>query len=280
MSCPDCFKGAIHDGKPTGTVIQLHGLDVYLAEPAGGRPPRGLVVIIPDAFGWDFVNLRLIADNFARKGDYRVYLPDFMNGKSAPLYLLDSMKVLTSKATTWSDTLTKPYHVFWVFYGFTTWLLPNRFGKSFPIIKGFFEALRRNEAAHLAVGAAGYCWGGKHVVLLAEGYKADGKPLVDVGFTAHPSWLSFYNEIEKVRVPISFAVGTADNQMSLEHAEETRKIVEAKPDGQKGQVRIYQGYGHGFACRADPKNSDPKGAEEAEDQAVAWFDKHFANIAY
>ncbi|KAH9999717.1 dienelactone hydrolase family protein [Xylariaceae sp. FL0662B] len=280
MSCPDCFKGAVHNGKPTGSVARLHGLNVYVAEPASGRPPKGIVVIIPDAFGWDFVNLRLMADNFALKNDYRVYLPDFMNGNSAPLYMIDSMKAVTSQAKSWSDTFSKPYHLFWVLYGFVTWLLPNRFGKSFPIVKAFFEALRQDEAVHLPVGAAGYCWGGKHVVLLAEGYEADGKPLVDVAFTAHPSWLSFYDEIEKVRVPISFAVGSADNQMSPEQAEETRKIVEAKSDGQKGEVKIYEGYGHGFACRVDAKNSDPKGAEQAEDQAMAWFDKHFANIAY
>jgi dienelactone hydrolase len=82
MSCPDCFKGTIHDGKPTGTVTRLHGFDTYVAEPANGSPPKGIVVIIPDAFGWDFVNIRLIADNYARKRDFRVYAPDFMGGQS------------------------------------------------------------------------------------------------------------------------------------------------------------------------------------------------------
>lgn len=81
MSCPDCFKGALHSGKPTGIVTVLHGLDVYVAEPASGQSPKGFIVLIPDAFGWDFVNIQLMADNFARKQDYRVYVPDFMNGE-------------------------------------------------------------------------------------------------------------------------------------------------------------------------------------------------------
>jgi hypothetical protein len=31
-------------------------------------------------FGWVFVNNKLLADHYADKGDYRVYLPDFMAG--------------------------------------------------------------------------------------------------------------------------------------------------------------------------------------------------------
>jgi len=152
----------------------------------------------------------------------------------------------------------------------------NRFGKTFPVAKNFMTSLRQNEAAHLPVGVAGYCWGGKHTVLLCEGFEVDGKPLVDVAFTAHPSFLSLYGEIEKLAVPVSFAVGDLDNRVSVEQAKKIESIVLEKPDGQKGECRIYPGYGHGFACRVDVKNYDPKGAVEAEDQALAWFEKHFS----
>ncbi|EMR65257.1 putative dienelactone hydrolase family protein [Eutypa lata UCREL1] len=278
MSCPDCFRGAVHDGKPTGTLTRLHGFDVYVAEPASGQSPKGIIVLISDAFGWDFVNIRLMADNFARKKDYRIYVPDFMNGKSAPLYIIEKMKALEGK--TWWDTFAKPIHGFWLFYGLITWLIPNRVSRRFPAVKAFFEAVRRNEGAHLPIGTAGYCWGGHHVVNLASGYKADGKPLIDAAFTAHPSMLTFYDDIEKIRIPTSFAVPTTDNQMSLEQAEGTRKIIEAKPEGQKGEMRIYEGYTHGFATRLDLGKSDPEGPEEAEDQALAWFEKHFEGVAY
>ncbi len=43
MSCPACFSGAVHEGTPTGTVTKLHGLDVYVAEPASGNPPEGII---------------------------------------------------------------------------------------------------------------------------------------------------------------------------------------------------------------------------------------------
>lgn len=80
MSCPDCFKGTIHEGNPRGRVIKLHGLDTYVTEPSDGRVAKGIVVIIPDAFGWEFINIRLLADHYADKGNFTVYLPDFMKG--------------------------------------------------------------------------------------------------------------------------------------------------------------------------------------------------------
>ncbi len=78
------------------------------------------------------------------------------------------------------------------------------------------ESLRRNEAAHLPTGITGYCWGGKHVVSLAEGFTVDGKPLIDAGFTAHPSFLTLFDDIEKMTIPVSFAVGDKDNMVSPE----------------------------------------------------------------
>jgi hypothetical protein len=115
MSCPDCFNGHVHDGTPRGKVVQLHSLDTYVSEPTNGKTVKGIIVIIPDAFGWVFVNNRLLADHFAEKGNYRVYLPDFMKGKtlqtlktrchvgltskpgySAPVWGLDTIRVMAA----------------------------------------------------------------------------------------------------------------------------------------------------------------------------------------
>lgn len=90
MSCPACFRGYVNPGKPRGNVTKAHGLDAYVVEPQD-RPVKGIIVIIPDAFGWEFGNNRLLADHYAGKGDYRVYLPDFMNGNHAWLSLTSSL---------------------------------------------------------------------------------------------------------------------------------------------------------------------------------------------
>ena len=81
MSCPECLSGHVHSGQPKGIVAKLYGYDAYVAEPAGAT--NGIVVIIPDAFGWQFVNNRILADHYADKGNFKVYLPDFMSGTCA-----------------------------------------------------------------------------------------------------------------------------------------------------------------------------------------------------
>ena len=82
MSCPACFQGVIRqDKKPSGTIVSVHGRQTYVAEPVADRETTGIIVIVPDAFGWEFVNNRLLVDEYARLGDFKVFMPDFMDGK-------------------------------------------------------------------------------------------------------------------------------------------------------------------------------------------------------
>ena len=85
MSCSECFSGSVHEGKPRGSITKVHGLDTYVTEPADGSKIKGIIVIIPDAFGLPFVNNQLLADHYADKGSYKVYLPEFMAGTSTRL---------------------------------------------------------------------------------------------------------------------------------------------------------------------------------------------------
>jgi dienelactone hydrolase len=80
MSCPDCFSGHVHEGDVSGEELQLHGLHVYATGPQF-QDAKGIIVIIPDAFGWKFINSRLWADEVAKRGSWRVLLPDFMHGE-------------------------------------------------------------------------------------------------------------------------------------------------------------------------------------------------------
>lgn len=80
MVCSACMSGTLKTDIPKGTVSTIHNLKTYIAKPE--TTPKGLIVIIPDAFGWSMPNNRLLADQYARDGGYLVYVPDFMNGKS------------------------------------------------------------------------------------------------------------------------------------------------------------------------------------------------------
>ncbi|KAM3548269.1 hypothetical protein ARSEF4850_009512, partial [Beauveria asiatica] len=181
-------------------------------------------------------NNRLLADNYSEKGDFTVYLPDFMNGHAAPLRMFDH-------------------------------------GRAFSTSPSILSKMTR---VTQPIGAAGFCWGGKHVVLLSHGHEIDGKPLLDAGFTAHPSMLSIPSDIQKIQRPVSFALAAKDDQISPAKADKVKVIVEALPSPATGEAYVIPGTGHGFAVRADLTKDDVAAqAARAEDQAVDWFNKHF-----
>jgi dienelactone hydrolase len=96
--CPDCFRGTLRgDVVPQGVEETIHGLPTYVARPEGSAKPVGVIVIISDAFGWDFLNTRALADAYARRGPFLVYVPDFMAGTyNLPSRLTPTHAVLLS----------------------------------------------------------------------------------------------------------------------------------------------------------------------------------------
>lgn len=94
MSCPDCFRGGVTTATPTGTETTIHGLPTYVTHPEDGITPKGIVVILTDGFGWAFVNNRVLADRYAKAGEFLVYCPDFMDGLFSPASCTPS-KILT-----------------------------------------------------------------------------------------------------------------------------------------------------------------------------------------
>jgi dienelactone hydrolase len=82
VACSDCLRGTVQTGTPKGTVSTVHGLPTYTARPEG--EPKGVIVLIPDIFGWELANPRLLADTYAREGGFLVYLPEFMDGMDCP----------------------------------------------------------------------------------------------------------------------------------------------------------------------------------------------------
>ena len=83
MSCPQCFSGHVNPGKPKGRIEEVYGRKTYIAEPPEGKQPKGIIGVVPDAFGLPFVNNQILADHYSAMGQYLVYLPDFMDGKWA-----------------------------------------------------------------------------------------------------------------------------------------------------------------------------------------------------
>ncbi|KAI5840502.1 hypothetical protein DFP73DRAFT_558733 [Morchella snyderi] len=89
MTSACCVQGTLQNDSPNGTETVIHCLDTYVAS---GDSSKGVIVIIPDVFGWLLVNTRLLADVYARKTGLSVYVPDFMFGDSFPV---ENMQVLS-----------------------------------------------------------------------------------------------------------------------------------------------------------------------------------------
>nr|POF18691.1 hydrolase tropi [Quercus suber] len=277
-----CATGSLHTGTPKGEVTKLHGLDCYVAKPLSGTP-KGIVVIIPDAFGIALPNNRILADAYADRIGAQVLLPDFMDGYVLPSDVLISLKALS--ATGLWNQLYKFGHFVYLLRHFPPFLFYNRASIATPRIVEFFKKLRENEARDLPVGTAGFCWGGKYVIeLLWDQEKTlSGKRLVDCGYTAHPSSVKYPGDIEMVVLPLSISAPEHDMMMPPQEAKRTEEILtaktaKAKDQGVEHEFISYPGASHGFAVRADEDDvKEAEQGEKAETQAVAWFSKWFAN---
>ncbi|QIW96517.1 hypothetical protein AMS68_002035 [Peltaster fructicola] len=276
-----CATGSLHTGTPTGKLGKIHGLECYTAEASGD--PKGIIVIIPDAFGLSLANNKILADDYAKNG-FTVYLPDFMEGIELPEGILLSMKAFT--ATGLWNQLYKIAHALYIARYVIPWMYYNRKAVARPKIFKWLQDLRKNEAANLPLGVAGFCWGGQHVVELCwnEQKTPDGKRLVDCGFTAHPSMLVYPGDIDKVILPLSIAASEHDPQMSPENAKQTEEILKGKTaktkdEGIVHEFVMYQGAHHGFAVRADEEDKEEAArGKKAEEQAVAWFSRWFKDV--
>ena len=168
---------------------------------------------------------------------------------------------------------------------FLPFLYRNRFGVSWPRVTKFLKDLREEkDQIKLPVGIAGFCWGGLHAIKLShdtpDTKTADGRPLADAIFTAHPSNVSVPQDIEHVKRNLSIAIGDDDGVMGIKQVREAEAILARKTDVES-EVVVYPGAKHGFsirASRAKPDSKETRQAEEAEKQAIAWFQRNFAAV--
>lgn len=219
--------------------------------------------------GHEFVNAQLIADQFAANG-YWVVMPDLFEGDPVKLNRPEGFDIMA-----------------WLQKGG-----PEGKGHLPPSVDPIVEktlAYMKEQGAK-KIGAVGYCFGGKYVAR----FLAKGKG-VDVGYTAHPSFVD-EEEIKGMAGPLSIAAAGASlhssttltitashtNKPSLTETdqifpEEKRHKTEQllKEMGSiPYQMCLYSGVEHGFAVRADTSKPDVKFAKEAAFfQAVQWFDE-------
>jgi len=229
----------IHQGKPSGSVKTVDGVEIYHAYPPSNKTDL-VIIIYTDIYGVQLLQNKLLADSFA-KADYTVLIPDYFKGDPIPTNQTGFDREAWRKRHTQAEVSS--------------------------IIETTIKYARTTLKAK-KVGGAGYCFGGPYVVRsIGKGQKEN---YLDAGFIAHPGAITD-KELIDLDAPLAIAAAETDQSLSTQRRHEIEDIL------MKGQLdfqtSLYSGVAHGFAVRANIRNRTQLFAKEsAFMQAVLWFD--------
>ncbi|KAJ5905168.1 uncharacterized protein N7473_002084 [Penicillium subrubescens] len=235
-----CATGFKHEGTPVGEVKNIDGVNTYITYPKDNKTPEKAIIFLTDIFGI-FPNSQLLADEFAKSG-YLTVIPDLFAGDQISVADMESGKA-----------------------DLPSWLPKHQPANVDPIVEASIKYVRETLGVK-SVGAVGYCFGAKYVTRFLKTNK------VDVGFAAHPSFIT-HEELGAIQGPFSIAAAETDSIFTtkLRHESEDTLIKAGHP----WQINLFSGVTHGFAVRGDLNVKIQKWAkEQAFVQAVAWFNQY------
>lgn len=270
------FQGTIHKGLPRGKEEMIHGLNTYVI---GNRTnPRGIIVVYSDIFGLPLPNNRLIADAYAKSGEWLVYLPDFFEGDPVPLKAAD---ILIPVDASKQSTFAKYTGILASAPSFIMWMTRHKEARTNKVCMDFLQALRRATPRSQKIGMVGFCWGGKYAIragLESNMIEIGGEktPLVDAVVALHPSHLAFPDDVETLVVPASFGWGLEDTGVKIEQKGKVEEIhAKVKRAGRQlpeMEHKVYKPGRHGFAVRGNPDDPQEKAAlEDSVTQVLNWL---------
>lgn len=284
MSCPDCFKGAVHEhGKPQGRIETLYGHSTYVASPPETSTSRSAIFFLTDAFGLKLINNKLLADRYAAETGCKVLVPDIIPGGAASPDVLNTMDYILQKRN-WYDIIGQLSRL-WTILGALIQLGPSMYrarpAASMPPILAYARAMKKDIPGGGKMGVAGFCWGGYGSTQLCVETTEDGEPLVHVQYCAHPSRINADMIVAAAsKVPYSMAIGDKDFGMAIEKVMEAEAAVREKvgpAEEHDWEIEVYKDCPHGFAVRAHPDNKvEMEGSNEAAMQAIKWYNKYLS----
>lgn len=273
------IQGSIHKGLPQGKEEVIHDLNTYVI---GNRTnPRATIVIYTDVFGLALPNNRLIADAYAKSGEYLVYMPDFFEGDPVPLSVADVLIPVDAKG---QSNLSYFTGVLASMPSFLMWAPRHMDGKTSKTCFDFLEKLRRATPLDHKIGMVGMCWGGQYALRAARGQNkievgGEQVPVVDAVVALHPSNLSLPTDVDTLVVPTSIGWGLKDSLVKIETKDKIIEIQKKETaEGKKlGEIehKVYEPGRHGFSVRGNPDDPEErKCLEDTLKQGLNWFKKH------
>lgn len=222
------------------------------------------------------------------------FTPDLciFKGRAMSLSIMPIIDKLFEKSSWLHTVFCKWFHALKVMWHVVPWMLTCTPAKTEAEVIKYFKSIRTStppfHTANLKVGAAGFCWGGKHTVTLAKDdpnhrvirhssqtRASNPEPLIDAAFVAHPTFIKVPDDIEPIKIPISWSVGEEDMQMKGPDIKKMKIILEGKKDT-RHNVGIIPRAKHGYAVRFHPEDDEEMAAaEKAEKQALSWFSQWF-----
>ncbi|KAK9480536.1 Alpha/Beta hydrolase protein [Lipomyces japonicus] len=266
LPCKDCITGTIHKGTPLGLEVKLFDTDAYLAPVP--ESVNGVIIFVTDLFGWKLPNSRLLADAYAKEGNYKVYVPDFFPWQPIPLESIDAFAPYKPSASpawyssAWKIAKSSP--------GIVSFLIASRPSVTTPKIAKFVEQVKAAEP-NLPVFVVGFCWGGRYSLILATDRVKAGT--IAAVAALHPSMVSFPDDIKATTVPVTIGIGSKDTITSISSIEKIKNFY--LQHNVESEVKVYDDMIHGFAVRGDIEREVVATAmADAKTQVLTWFKKH------
>ncbi|KAF1984481.1 alpha/beta-hydrolase [Aulographum hederae CBS 113979] len=270
---------------PTGELTKIGDVDVYITKPADyPHAPSKLLLLLTGGTGIHSTNNQLQADKYAGEG-FLVVMPDQFSGDPAPnsttlvsptenVSFLESVKLRVAETG-------KSFMI-------DMWLARQTPEKVMPILHKVIEGAKEEFADAIANGggiyAAGYCFGGKYVLLLAgeqsdvgqvskdeeQGVTKPG-PYIKAGAIAHGTMVT-REDLAGVKVPVSVVAVEDDSLFPPEILQAGKEFLKA--NSVEHEIETFTGVPHGFAVLGDYDDAKIKDAQQrAFGQMLGWIQR-------